>query len=121
LYRYNYDLTKLHQPRIYIEDSNVNSHESIFYNIEGDFEKLHLVELYQSHIDIVNEIEWKKQIYSENYKNEINKLIESAGLNLLTEDEINRIITGVYTNIEDYGQRPLSKLITDISKNVGLI
>lgn len=121
LYRYNYDLTKLHQPRIYIEDSNVNSDESIFYKIESDFEKLHLVELYQSHIDIVNEIEWKNQIYSDNYKNEINKLIESAGLNILTKDEINRIITGVYTNIEHYAQRPLSKLITDISKNVGLI
>ena len=39
----------------------------------------------------------------------------------LSAAELNRFITGYYTDKENYGKRPLSKMVTDISKEIGLV
>ena len=76
--------------------------------------------LYKLHVDIVQELLWKNEIYNNFYKsglyNEISKLDLS-----FSKDEIDRMITGYYTDKENYGKRPLSKMVTDISREIGLI
>lgn len=71
--------------------------------------------LYQLHKDIVQELFWKNEIYSDSYKE---RLYQQYGI---SETEVNRIITGAYTFYDELGKRPLSKLITDISKEIGLL
>ena len=81
---------------------------------------LGIEELYQSHIDVVNELIWKKEVYTKSYRDGLSKILNQTNLELSTA-EVNRFITGHYTDKVNYGKRPLSKMVTDISKEVGLI
>ena len=81
---------------------------------------LGIEELYQSHIDVVNELIWKKEVYSDSYRDGLSKILNQTDLEL-SEAELNRFITGHYTDKGNYGKRPLSKMVTDISKEIGLI
>lgn len=105
------------------------THESmdrlkIRVNSSTEFQKniktLGIEELYQGHIDIVEELIQKKEIYGENYKNGLQEIFDKANVSM-TKSEMNRLITGAYTTSEDYGKRPLSKMITEISEEIGLI
>ena len=95
----------------------IDSHDS-------DFKKgiriLGIEELYQSHVDIVNELIWKKEVYTDSYRDGLSKILNQTNLEL-RKAELNRFITGHYTDKENYGKRPLSKMVTDISKEIGLI
>lgn len=71
--------------------------------------------LYQLHKDIVQELFRKNEIYSDGYKKRLCQKFE------ISEAEVNRMITGAYTSYDELGKRPLSKLITDISKEIGLL
>ena len=77
-------------------------------------------ELYQSHIDVVNELIWKKEVYTDSYREGLSEILNQTNLEL-SEAEVNRFITGHYTDKENYGKRPLSKMVTDISKEIGLV
>ena len=81
---------------------------------------LGIEELYQSHIDVVNELIWKKEVYTKSYRDGLSKILNQTDLEL-SEAEVNRFITGYYTDKENYGKRPLSKMVTDISKESGLV
>lgn len=81
---------------------------------------LGIEELYQSHIDVVNELIWKKEVYTKSYRDGLSKILNQTDLEL-SEAEVNRFITGHYTDKENYGKRPLSKMVTDISKEIGLV
>ena len=81
---------------------------------------LGIEELYQSHIDVVNELIWKKEVYTKSYRDGLSKILNQTDLEL-SEAEVNRFITGYYTDKENYGKRPLSKMVTDISKEIGLV
>ena len=91
---------------------------------DSDFEigigDLGIEELYQSHIDVVNELIWKKEVYTKSYRDGLSKILNQTNLELSTA-EVNRFITGHYTDKGNYGKRPLSKMVTDISKEIGLI
>lgn len=78
-------------------------------------EKLDLLNLYQLHRDVVQEIFWKNEVYSDFYKEKIYENFQ------IGEIQIERLITGAYTDEKDYGKRPLSKLVTDISREIGLL
>lgn len=39
----------------------------------------------------------------------------------LGERDFERVITGAYTDEKDYGKRPLSKLVADISREISLL
>ena len=95
----------------------INSDDSAFKNGIRD---LGIEELYQSHIDVVNELIWKKEVYTDSYKDGLSKILNQTNLEL-SKAELNRFITGHYTDKENYGKRPLSKMVTDISKEIGLI
>ena len=81
---------------------------------------LGIEELYQSHIDVVNELIWKKEVYSDSYRDGLSKILNQTALEL-SEAELNRFITGYYTDKGDYGKRPLSKMVADIGREIGLI
>ena len=93
------------------------SYDSDFKIGIGD---LGIEELYQSHIDVVNELIWKKEVYTDSYKDGLSKILNQTNLEL-SKAELNRFITGHYTDKENYGKRPLSKMVTDISKEIGLV
>lgn len=76
--------------------------------------------LYKLHVDIVQELLWKNEIYNNFYKSGLYNEISKIGLSF-SKDEIDRMITGYYTDEENYGKRPLSKMVTDISREIGLI
>lgn len=71
--------------------------------------------LYQIHKDVVQEIFWKNEIYSDSYREILYKQYN------ITETEVDRIITGGYASYNELGKRSLSKLIMDISKEIGLL
>ena len=50
----------------------------------------------------------------------MSKILNQTDLEL-SAAELNRFITGYYTDKENYGKRPLSKMVTDISKEIGLV
>ena len=93
------------------------SHDSDF---KIGIRDLGIEELYQSHIDVVNELIWKKEVYTNSYRDGLLKILNQTNLEL-NEAELNRFITGYYTDKENYGKRPLSKMVTDISREMGLI
>ncbi|MET3559072.1 hypothetical protein ABID29_002221 [Streptococcus rupicaprae] len=85
---------------------------------KSDFEKLDLQEQYQLHTDYLQELLWKKQIYSKSYRKKMLDEFQNLGLG---ERDFERVITGVYTDEKDYGKRPLSKLVADISREISLL
>ena len=89
-------------------------------NFENGIRDLGIEELYQSHIDVVNELIWKKEVYTDSYREGLSEILNQTNLEL-SKAEVNRFITGHYTDKENYGKRPLSKMVTDISKEIGLV
>lgn len=85
--------------------------------LKKNIEVLGLKDLYQIHSDNVQEIIKKKEIYISEYIDQLSNKFEIFD----SKEEIERLITGAYTSPDDYGKRPLSKMITDISKELGLI
>ena len=76
--------------------------------------------LYKLHADIVQELLWKHEIYNKDYKLGLYQIFADSGKSF-SDSEIDRMIVGYYTDQENYGNRPLSKMVTDISKEIGLV
>ena len=76
--------------------------------------------LYKLHADIVQELLWKHEIYNKDYKLGLYQIFADSGKSF-SDSEIDRMIVGYYTDTENYGNRPLSKMVTDISKEIGLV
>ena len=76
--------------------------------------------LYKLHADIVQELLWKHEIYNKYYKSGLYQIFADSG-KYFSDSEIDRMIVGYYTDKENYGKRPLSKMVTDISKEIGLV
>ena len=95
----------------------INSDDSAFKN---GIRILGIEELYQSHVDVVYELIWKKEVYTDSYREGLSEILNQTNLEL-SKAEVNRFITGHYTDKDNYGKRPLSKMVTDISRGMGLI
>lgn len=89
-------------------------------DLKNGIRDLGIEELYQSHIDVVNELIWKKEVYTDSYRDGLSRILNQTNFEL-SKAEVNRFITGQYTDKENYGNRPLSKMVTDISKEIGLV
>jgi hypothetical protein len=87
-------------------------------HMQTNIDVLGLETLYSYHDDIVKEILLKGEVYSPEY---IKNLVEQFPKLIDNEEEALRIVTGNYTNEEDLGKRPLSKLTRDIARDVGFI
>lgn len=84
------------------------NHENLF----------HISELYNQHKDIVEEIIWKSKIYNKSYKD---SLSDSFNKFFPNSSNFNRFILGNYDNPNETHKRPMSKLIQDIAKQLGVI
>ena len=76
--------------------------------------------LYKLHTDVVQELLWKQEVYSNSYKIKLEEILATSDKKF-SKYEIDRMIVGYYTDKENYGKRPLSKMVTDISKEIGLV
>lgn len=78
---------------------------------------LGLRDLYKLHNDVVQEI-LKKAIALKGYSHSLNNSFKKL---FNDEDEVSRIIIGNYVKEEDFYKRPLAKMMSDISRKVGII
>ena len=76
-----------------------------------------LNELYNKHTDVVLELLQKREIYSDSYIDDLFQQYE--GSLFKNREDLLRLITCGYVDDEDLGKRPLSKLIKDISEQLG--
>jgi len=83
------------------------------YGNKANLEVFHLEELYAQHKDIVLELLIKKAYYPQSY-------IEELSAFGFSKDEIYRYLFSNYSQDEDLHKRPLSKLVRDISDELGL-
>jgi len=74
--------------------------------------------LYQNHKDIVLELIQKEAIYNESYLDEL--LTQYEGTLFKNREDLQRLISGGYVSDEEIGKRPLSKLVRDVSEELGL-
>lgn len=88
------------------EKIKVNSHKETF-NLEA---------LYDNHKDIVQELIKKSQIYTESYIDDLEK--QYIGKVFNSRDELLRLITSGHVTDEEINQRPLNKLVKDISQQL---
>ncbi|KIM11751.1 MAG: hypothetical protein KU38_06155 [Sulfurovum sp. FS08-3] len=87
--------------------------------IENNLNDFELKDLYQNHKDTILELIQKARIYNDSYIDELFKNYE--GTLFKNREDLLRLITCGYINDEDIDKRPLSKLIKDISQELGLI
>lgn len=89
------------------EETKVENHNEVF-NIEN---------LYENHKDIVKELLQKRVMYSDSYIDEL--FDKYSGILFSSKEELMRLITCGYISDDDINKRPLSKLIKDISEDLG--
>lgn len=96
------------------EKYDYKNFEIKFINNNPNIEIFKLDELYKQHKDIVLDLLIKKAYYPKSYIKELS----SFGFN---KEEIYRYLVNNYLKNGDLHKRPLSKLIKDISEELGLI
>ena len=85
---------------------------------ENNIKCFELDTLYENHKDIVLELIQKEAIYNESYLDEL--LTQYEGTLFKNREDLQRLISGGYVSDDEIGKRPLSKLIKDISQELGL-
>ncbi len=86
---------------------------------ENNIRCFELDTLYQNHKDIVLELIQKEAIYCESYLDEL--LTQYEGTLFKNREDLQRLISGGYVSDGEIGKRPLSKLVKDISSELGLV
>ena len=86
---------------------------------EKSIEVFNLKQLYENHKDIVLELIQKEAIYNESYLDEL--LTQYEGTLFKNREDLQRLISGGYVSDDEIGKRPLSKLVKDISSELGLV
>jgi hypothetical protein len=78
------------------------------------FDKLRLSDRYAHFADFAQEIIWKNQVYTDDYKQSLSNLLGKPDL-------VNRALWGNYCTPDAYHKRPLSKFCTDICRQLGVL
>ena len=113
-YKFTYIPNNIEFATVEKEKYDFDSFDIALKGNDSNIELFKLTELYQQHKDIVLDLLIKKAYYPQSYLEELEK---SFGF---TKDEIYRYLLGNYNKEEDLHKRPLSKLIWDISEELGL-
>ena len=95
--------------KIVFQNANANTQKNI--SVFG------LEELYNEHMDYVGEIINKAMAYTNGYYESLIHSFQGLGH---TPPEIERYVWGVYLEMADYGNRPLSKLTRDVLNQIGI-
>ena len=96
------------------EQYNFANFEIDIYGNKANLEVFHLEELYKQHKDVVLELLIKKAYYPQSYIEELSRFGFS-------QDEVYRYLFSNYNQNKDLHKRPLSKLVRDISEELGLV
>jgi len=81
----------------------------------------HLLDIYNEHLDYIDEIIKKSVFYTDGYvKKQLLPLLQKHFHNL-SEQELYRLIFGTFPTKEEFHRRPLSKFTYDILKQLGII
>lgn len=89
-------------------------------------ERLHIEERYKEHNDVTEEIFWKAKVYNPSFLASLHRGLNSGksarkGVNLpICRGDIYRFILGTYEMPEQIYLRPLSKMIQDVAKELGI-
>lgn len=102
------------EDRLELEIENITNDDKVkehllTFNIQG---------LYNNHLDVVADLHKKRYIYSDEYIEELYKNFEDI---FVSKEELVELITCAYFDEDKLNQRPLSKLIKDISEELGLL
>ncbi len=112
-YKFTYTPNNIDFAMVEKEKYDYDNFEIDISGNQTNIELFKLEELYKQHKDIVLELLIKKAYYPESYIKELSKFGFS-------KDEIYRYLFSNYNQEDDLHKRPLSKLIKDISKELGL-
>lgn len=89
--------------------------------IQSNIDILNLEDLYQHHTDYAAELYYKGVVKSNHlYRTSLKGILRRKGI-VLSDDDIKRIIVGNYVKEQDYGKRPLAKMMHDVAEDLGLI
>jgi len=113
-YKFTYRPNNIEFSVVEKEKYNFNSFEIEVRGNQSNIELFKLEELYKQHKDIVLELLIKKAYYPQSYIEELS----SFGF---SQDEIYRYLFSNYNQDDDFHKRPLSKLVRDISEELGLL
>jgi 5-methylcytosine-specific restriction endonuclease McrA len=103
------------QNAIKIDIKVLNNHDKVKSHIET----FNIENLYNEHKDTVIELIQKAEIYNDSYIDELFNRYE--GTLFKNREDLLRLITCGYITEEEINNRPLSKLIKDISEELGLV
>lgn len=93
-----------------LESKNLlKNHQDIF----------HIDNLYTEHKDIAEEVIWKAKIYNSTYRQQLSSTFERLFPHGMRD--FPRFLLGSYTRKEDVHKRPLTKLMQDIARDMGLL
>lgn len=81
-------------------------------------DKLHINHLYDELKDVAEEVVWKRMAYDKGYYIALGQIFSPIPF---TQSEVNRFILGTYANPNDIHKRPLTKLMQDVAKQLGVI
>ncbi|MCI2230346.1 hypothetical protein MC378_14295 [Polaribacter sp. MSW13] len=115
-YEFTFDLTKLD----YLSPLDGKSSVDVKFlkQVEGNVEVFKLDSLYKLHSDHVLELIVKSKVYyNDKYREYLNNF---EGLSF-SDSEIDRVLIGNYTSLNELHKRPFSKLYRDIALELGLI
>ncbi len=112
-YTFTYRPTTVNFSVVEKEKYNFDNFQIALHGNQANIELFKLEELYKQHKDIVLELLIKKAYYPQSYIEELSKFGFS-------KDEVYRYLFSNYNKDEDLHKRPLSKLIKDISIELGL-
>ena len=113
-YKFTYIPNSIEFSVVEKEKYDFDSFEIELKGNESNIELFKLKELYKQHKDVVLELLIKKAYYPQSYINELSTFGFS-------QDEIYRYLFSNYNQDDDFHKRPLSKLIRDISEELGLL
>ncbi|PIH61110.1 HNH endonuclease domain-containing protein [Paenibacillus sp. LK1] len=82
--------------------------------LENSIRMFRHTETYQSHKNTVRELLFKNQAYNRTLQGDLQNLLKDMGLEQLSKRELNLFQFGYTLDPQDFGQRPLSKLVYDI-------
>ena len=81
-------------------------------------EVFHIEGIYQTQVDLIEELIIKSQIYNDSYLKTLNDNFKKLNLH---PELFKRTLVGNYTEDKDIHKRPMSKLVMDIAKELELI
>ncbi len=80
-------------------------------------DKMHIDDLYQQFKDTAEDVVWKRMAYDKGYKEALCK----ARLDFISSQDVKRFILGTFDSPENVHKRPLTKLVQDVAKQLGII